>query len=232
MIARTAERLGIEPARLAADTGYGSAEMLGWLVEERGIEPHIPVFDKSARTDGSLSRADFTYDHAGDTYTCPRGKLLTTRGTLVNNGATLIYRASKFDCDACDLRPRCCPNTPARKVPRSIYEGARDMAREIAETDAYVVSRRERKEDRDAVRPSQTHSQAGPAATAGPLRRPRRVPPCRNSPEPTQARQTDPAPSARNGLRAAADVAKYREGHARPAPFSTSSIVSVPTSLT
>ena len=145
MIARTAERLGIEPARLAADTGYGSAEMLGWLVEERGIEPHIPVFDKSARTDGSLSRADFTYDHAGDTYTCPRGKLLTTRGTLVNDGATLIYRASKFDCDACDLRPRCCPNTPARKVPRSIYEGARDMAREIAETDAYVVSRRERK---------------------------------------------------------------------------------------
>ena len=34
---------------------------------------------------------------------------------------------------------------PARKVPRSIYEGARDLAREIAQTDAYVVSRRERK---------------------------------------------------------------------------------------
>ena len=145
MIARTADRLGIDPARLAADTGYGSAEMLGWLVEERGIEPHIPVFDKSARTDGSLSRADFTYDHAGDAYTCPQGKLLTTRGTLVNDGATLIYRASKFDCTACELKPSCCPNTPARKVPRSIYEGARDMAREIAETDAYVVSRRERK---------------------------------------------------------------------------------------
>jgi transposase len=145
MIARTAERLGMEPARLAADTGYGSAEMLAWLVEERGIEPHIPVFDKSARKDGSLSRADFTYDHAGDAYTCPRGKLLTTRGTLVNDGATLIYRASKFDCSACDLKPRCCPNTPARKVPRSIYEGARNLAREIAQTDAYVVSRRERK---------------------------------------------------------------------------------------
>lgn len=145
MIARTAERLGIEPERLAADTGYGSAEMLGWLVEERGIEPHIPVFDKSARQDGSLSRADFTYDRAGDTYTCPRDKLLTTRGTLVNDDATMIYRASKYDCDLCDLKPRCCPNTPARKVPRSIYEGARDMAREIAKTDAYVVSRRQRK---------------------------------------------------------------------------------------
>ncbi len=145
MITRTAERLGMEPARLAADTGYGSAEMLSWLVEERGIEPHIPVFDKSVRTDGSLSRADFTYDNAGDAYTCPAGKLLTTRGTVVNDDTTLMYRASTFDCGACALKPRCCPNTPARKVPRSIYEGARDLAREIALTDAYVVSRRERK---------------------------------------------------------------------------------------
>ena len=145
MLTRTAERLDIEPARLAADTGYGSAEMLAWLVEERGIEPHIPVFDKSARTDGSLSRADFTYDHSGDAYTCPAGKLLATRGTVVNDDTTLMYRASTFDCGSCALKPRCCPNTPARKVPRSIYEGARDMAREIAETDAYIVSRRERK---------------------------------------------------------------------------------------
>lgn len=145
MITRVADRLGVEPARLVADTGYGSAEMLNWLVEERGIEPHIPVFDKSARTDGSLARADFTYDHAGDAYTCPAGKLLTTRGTLVNDDATLLYRASTFDCAACALKPRCCPNSPARKVPRSIYEGARDLAREIAQTDAFVTSRRERK---------------------------------------------------------------------------------------
>jgi Transposase DDE domain len=39
----------------------------------------------------------------------------------------------------------CCPNTPARKVTRSIYEGARDFARDIAKTDVYVTSRRERK---------------------------------------------------------------------------------------
>jgi hypothetical protein len=52
MIERTTDRLDITPARLAADTGYGSAEMLAWLVDERRIEPHIPVFDKSERTDG------------------------------------------------------------------------------------------------------------------------------------------------------------------------------------
>jgi hypothetical protein len=80
-----------------------------------------------------------------DIYVCPGGKTLTTTGTLVNDDATLIYRASKLDCDACDLKARCCPNTSARKVPRSIHEAARDRARVIAKTDAYLTSRRERK---------------------------------------------------------------------------------------
>ena len=145
MVERTEDRFGLYPERLAADSAYGAAEMLAWLVHERGIEPHIPVFDKSARTDGSFARDDFTYDHEGDVYVCPDGKTLTCSGTLVNDGATLLYRASKYDCDACELKPRCCPNTPARKVPRSIHEGARDMARDIARTDAYATSRRERK---------------------------------------------------------------------------------------
>jgi hypothetical protein len=69
------ERFGIWPERLAADTGYGSAENLAWLVHERGIEPHIPVFEKN-RTDGSFGRADFLYDHTADIYTCPGGKQL------------------------------------------------------------------------------------------------------------------------------------------------------------
>jgi hypothetical protein len=58
---------------------------------------------------------------------------------------TLLYRASRHDCDACELKLRCCPKMPARKVPRSIYEHARDVARDIAKTETYVTSRRERK---------------------------------------------------------------------------------------
>jgi transposase len=145
MIDRVEERFGLYPEKLAADRAYGSAEMLGWLVHERGIEPHIPVFDKSARTDGTFERDDFTYDRESDVYFCPAGKMLTCKGTLVNDGATLMYRASKYDCDACQLKPRCCPNAPARKIPRSIHEDARNMARDIAKTDAYLTSRRERK---------------------------------------------------------------------------------------
>src|SRR5712675_945788 len=134
MIERTEERLGVCPERVAADSAYGSAEMLGCLVNERAIEPHIPVFDKSARADGTFSREDFAYNQEADVYICPAGKELTSTGTLVNDGATLLYRASKRDCDTCEL-----------KVPRSIHENARDVARDIARTEAYVTSRRERK---------------------------------------------------------------------------------------
>ena len=145
MIERVDKRFSLYPERLAADTAYGSGEMLDWLVHERGIEPHIPVFDKSKHTDDTFSRSDFTYDHEGDAYLCPGGKILTCKDTLVNDGDTLMYRASKYDCGTCSLKTHCCPNTPSRRVPRSIYEGARDMARDIAKTEAYTVSRRQRK---------------------------------------------------------------------------------------
>jgi transposase len=152
MIERVQDRFGLYPERLAADSAYGSAEMLGWLVQERGIEPHIPVFDKSERNDGTFERADFSYDHEADAYICPAGKQLRPRQRLfrvarplVDEDGMMRYRASKLDCEACSLKSRCCPNAPARKIPRSIHEGARDMARDIATTDAYITSRRERK---------------------------------------------------------------------------------------
>ena len=70
---------------------------------------------------------------------------MTTTGTVVNDGTTLLYCASNQDCQACALKPQCCPNTPARKVPRSIFEGARDLARAITKTEVYALSRRQRK---------------------------------------------------------------------------------------
>ena len=57
MIERTDERFGLKPERLAANTAYGPAPILNWLVEEKGIAPHIPVFDRSKRDDGTLSRS-------------------------------------------------------------------------------------------------------------------------------------------------------------------------------
>ena len=152
MIERVQDRFELWPERLAADTAYGSAEMLDWLVHAQGVEPHIPVWDKSTREDGTFSRSDFAYDHTADAYTCPAGKALVPRRRAFSKPRgnapkddTYRYRASTRDCGHCALKPNCCPNTPARKVTRSIYEGARDFARDIAKTDAYVTSRRERK---------------------------------------------------------------------------------------
>jgi transposase len=145
MLERTEKKFGLRPQRLAGDTAYGSAPMLNWLVEEKQITPHIPVIDKSKRDDGTFARADFRYDERTDTYACPAGKTLTTSGTLVNDGTTFLYLGSKRDCAPCRLKAQCCPNTPVRRIPRSMYERARDIARSYVGTEAFEQSRRERK---------------------------------------------------------------------------------------
>jgi transposase len=145
MIERTEERFGLKPERLVGDTAYGAAPMQNWLVEKKGIVPHIPVFDRSKRDDGTFSRSDFRYDPASDVYRCPAGKTLTTTGTLVNDGTTLLYLARKHDCDGCELKALCCPKVPFRRIPRDIHEHARDVARSFADTEAFEQSRRERK---------------------------------------------------------------------------------------
>jgi transposase len=144
MIDRTEERFGLKPERLAADTAYGSAATLNWIVNEKRIAPHIPVIEKSKREDGSLSREDFTFDKDRNVYVCPQGKLLHTTGRI-HDSDVLLYRARTSDCGPCPLKPKCCPKAPERKIPRSIYEDARAAARSLVDTEAFEQSRRDRK---------------------------------------------------------------------------------------
>jgi transposase len=139
----TEQRLGLKPERLVGDTAYGTGKFLNWLIGT-GITPHIPVRDMSERNDGTFSRDDFTYDKDRNVYVCPTGKLLTTTGRI-GSDHTVRYFALKRDCNACPLKPRCCPNTPSRKVPRDVHEDARDHARMLMGTAAFDKSRDERK---------------------------------------------------------------------------------------
>lgn len=146
------DRFGIKPRKLIADTAYGAAKTLEWLVSEKGIEPHIPVFDKGERGEDRLSRSEFTYDGVADRYTCPAGKPLqqywtASRAAKATPPKDDLYRyhARRQDCSVCPLKPRCCPETPTKKLLRSIHEEARDVARAIAKTPEYLVSRCERK---------------------------------------------------------------------------------------
>jgi transposase len=145
MVERTEERFDIKPKRLAADTAYGSGPNLNWLVKDKDIAPHIPVIDKSKREDGTFSREDFRFDKERNVYVCPANKTLTTTGTVINDDETLRYLATTSDCRGCPLKVRCCPKAPLRRIPRSIYEEARDVARALAKTEAFEQSRRERK---------------------------------------------------------------------------------------
>jgi transposase len=153
MIERVEDRFALKTKKLIGDTAYGSAEFLGWMVEDKAIEPHVPVWDKGERSDGTFSRSDFIFDEQGDSYSCPNGQQLKRsrrafkKPRVSNTKAnTIIYRASKLDCETCPFKQRCCPNTPFRKVSRSVYEAARDVARAVARTPAYRTSRRQRKQ--------------------------------------------------------------------------------------
>lgn len=97
--------------------------MLDWLVEKRGIAPHIPVIDKSGRKDGTFERADFTYDAESDLNICPNGKELKQNRrafkkprSSANKDETVRYRARKSGCDAGILKERCCPKEPNRSL--------------------------------------------------------------------------------------------------------------------
>lgn len=145
MIERTEQCFDIKPAWLAGDTAYGSGANLNWLVNDKDIAPHIPVIDKSKREDETFSREDFRFDKERNIYICPAGKTLTTTGKLVNDGETLLYLSRTRDCRSCLLKARCCPKTPFRRIQRSLYEEARDVARALAKTEAFEQSRRKRK---------------------------------------------------------------------------------------
>jgi transposase len=144
MIDRVERQVHLKPKRLLGDTAYGAAPLLNWIVNEKHIEPHIPVWEKANRGDGTFSRSDFAFDAYERTYSCPGGKKLKTTGRATS-ADTLLFRATNSDCGRCELKQRCCPNTPHRKIPRSVYEDARDKARAVCASPAYEQSRKDRK---------------------------------------------------------------------------------------
>src|SRR5664279_3214776 len=118
MIDRVQERFDLKPDRLIGDMAYGAAELLGWMVDEKQIEPHVPVWDKTQRDDDTLSSSDFAWDEQANEYRCPQGRALRSQWrtfknlrTHVTKADTIIYRSNQADCLTCPMKDRCCPNT-------------------------------------------------------------------------------------------------------------------------
>jgi transposase len=193
MIDRVEERFDLKPEWLIGDTAYGTAAMLNWLVNEKQIEPHVPVWTRDQREDDTISNSDFQWNEQRNEYRCPQGyalrsdwRVFTNPRTHITKADTIIYKSRQSECAICPMKSRCCPNTPYRKITRSIYEPARDVARAVARTRRYKQSRNDRKKvevlfahlkrilklDRLRLRgPSGAHDEFLLAATAQNLRR-------------------------------------------------------------
>ena len=200
MLERTETRFGMKPSSLAADSAYGSAESLAWLVKQKKIAPHIPVFDKSNRTDGTFSRVDFEFD--------PETRPLHLSGRQGTGSISAHLRDpqkrrhSRGDTDLSRqqiglrrlqtqspvLPERCRPQDPAGFGRRRSRRGS--CARHNS---AIRGGLSPSEESRDAVRPSQANPSPHALAPKGSERRERRVPACgyRSKPQAPRPLETD-----------------------------------------
>ena len=68
MVDRVGRRFDLRPRRLAGDAAYGAVKLLKWLVD-RGIMPHVPVWD--------IDRPVLTAPLAEPTF-CSTGSVMST----------------------------------------------------------------------------------------------------------------------------------------------------------
>jgi hypothetical protein len=121
------------------------------LFYEFSLEKHVPLDHLLRSIDRFVELSDVRA-HLRPCYICPAGKELRQRQKiyrvprpLVDEDGMMRYRASKLGLRALFIQAAVLSEHGRPQIPRSIHEGARDMARDIAKTDAYLTSRRERK---------------------------------------------------------------------------------------
>lgn len=152
MIDRTEDRFGLKPKRLMGDGAYGAAEILAWMVDEKGTAPHVALLETPGRPTTNFTQKDFIYHKSRDVFTCPAGKELRqfwrqykVPRSGISKDQRRMYRSRNTDCATCPLKQKCCPTSPFKKVSRSVHEHARDVVKRLRETPEYEQSRKDRK---------------------------------------------------------------------------------------
>lgn len=137
MIDRVEKNHGIVPDSLMGDAAYGTANNLNYVVNEKKIAPYIPVWEGVKPKNNIFAKFDFVWDEYKGEYRCPAQKVLSKNHrnyrepkTHITKANTIIYRSKSAECKQCSLKQYCCPKTPSRKITRSVYESARDVARQ------------------------------------------------------------------------------------------------------
>ena len=164
MLARAAVAFGFTPSCLGADKSYGTGPFLAWLLA-RSVDPHIPVLDRTAQTDGMFTRESFTCIEAEDAWRCPSGHTLRA-AALDRRTGMRKYLARAADCRTCVLRPQRTTGK-ARGISVSIHEPARKAAQALAGTTVYVQSQRRRQKSRSCSLISSSSSGSDACGCAG-----------------------------------------------------------------
>ncbi|WP_239807476.1 IS1182 family transposase [Croceicoccus hydrothermalis] len=142
MLTHAAQRFGFRPKRVAADTAYGGAPFLAFVIDH-GTVPHVPVLERSGQSKGKFLRHAFQYNSNGDHYICPEGKRLA-HITFHQPTNVHRYRARSQDCLACPSKCQC-TSSSHRTLARLHDEDARDMVRREMQTGLYLRSMRLRR---------------------------------------------------------------------------------------
>src|ERR1035437_6586819 len=143
MIARFAEWQGREPESVVADATYGNGEFLQWLME-RGITPYMRTRDSALRKNNPLYGPErFTYLPESNSYRCPAGQQLNYVGLNVRNRAH-AYIGSRKRCGGCSQKAQCTTGQ-YKYLAIHIHEPARQRARDLVNTAAFVNAQRQRK---------------------------------------------------------------------------------------
>lgn len=143
MIRQFAQWQGKEPVSVAADATYGNGEFLRWLIE-RGITPWMRTRDSIRRKKSPFYGPEqFTYLPASNSYLCPAGEQLNYVGLNVRNRAH-AYIGSGKRCGACSQKAQCTKGR-YKYLAIHMHEPARERARELAATPAFVHAQRQRK---------------------------------------------------------------------------------------
>jgi hypothetical protein len=114
MLDRVEARFDLKPERITADVAYGTGGLLGAIVA-RNIAPHIPVWDKGKRDNGTLSRAEGA--RTQDPARCQRSRARPCPRPHANRGLPrLCPRAADDRNRLCrpETQPRLDPPAPAR----------------------------------------------------------------------------------------------------------------------
>ena len=64
------------------------------MVDDKGIAPHVPVWDKTQRDDGTLSSSEFEWNEQANEYRCPQGQPLRSEWRIFKRPRTRITKAN------------------------------------------------------------------------------------------------------------------------------------------